>query len=176
MKACGCKGIVFGVESGNPEILKSINKRITISQVEEALRYAKEAGIENIEADFILGVHQNEKLEHIEDSINLIKKITPFIDVLGMSVGVPYPGTQFYRDLKEEGLMSENCNWNQFNIYPGNIVPWKLTYLENAYLVKLQRKLINKFYFRISYILKRITQEPSEILKYGKIALQYLKD
>jgi anaerobic magnesium-protoporphyrin IX monomethyl ester cyclase len=45
MKKAGCKMLDFGVESGNPEILKRIHKNITLRQAQEAIRAAQAAGL-----------------------------------------------------------------------------------------------------------------------------------
>ena len=55
MAKSGCKKVAFGVESGSPEILKKIKKKININQVENAVKSAKKAGIRFVECDFILG-------------------------------------------------------------------------------------------------------------------------
>ncbi len=45
MKAAGCSAVSFGIESANPQILKTIKKGITLKQVEEAVNMCKRAAI-----------------------------------------------------------------------------------------------------------------------------------
>lgn len=55
MKKAGCWYIFFGIETMDKEILEAINKRVTVEQITNALKWTKEAGIE-IKANFILGL------------------------------------------------------------------------------------------------------------------------
>lgn len=54
MAASGCYSIQFGIESGSSEILKLINKGHTPDQCRNAVRWAKEAGLDT-RAFFVLG-------------------------------------------------------------------------------------------------------------------------
>jgi radical SAM superfamily enzyme YgiQ (UPF0313 family) len=55
MKQAGCVGLLYGVESGNQEILDRIKKKITLDKVKEATRMANAVGID-VQAAFILGL------------------------------------------------------------------------------------------------------------------------
>ncbi|MBW3014684.1 radical SAM protein [Candidatus Woesearchaeota archaeon] len=54
MKKAGCVSVFYGIESGSPEILKTLNKGITVEQVKEACKLAREFGFE-IQTYFIIG-------------------------------------------------------------------------------------------------------------------------
>ena len=54
MKKSGCYLVAFGIESGNEEILKKINKGESLQQIVQAIRWAKRYGMET-EGFFILG-------------------------------------------------------------------------------------------------------------------------
>ena len=55
MKTAGCTAVSFGIESANPQILKTIKKGITLDQVEAAVGMCQRAGITPF-ASFILSV------------------------------------------------------------------------------------------------------------------------
>ncbi len=55
MHRAGCWMISWGIESGNREILRRVRKGITPEQVEQALRWSREAGIHNW-GYFIIGL------------------------------------------------------------------------------------------------------------------------
>ena len=86
----GLTQLSLGVESGNPEILKSIQKNVTIDQIREAYRLGKKIGIET-RAFAILG-HPNETKKSAWDTIFLLRGIKD-IDMLYLNIMVPYPGT-----------------------------------------------------------------------------------
>jgi len=71
MAESGCTGITFGIESGSPRILDLIGKKITVQNVKDAFRWAKEAGIKLIEADLIIGSHPSETYEDVNLSISV---------------------------------------------------------------------------------------------------------
>ena len=93
---------LYGVENGNQEMLKSINKNITLEEIERAFKMTRKAGILT-NAAFMLG-NYGETKETVRDSLNLMKKIKP--DYVGFSIAIPFPGSELYRIVKEKGLIS----------------------------------------------------------------------
>ena len=66
MKAAGCTRIFFGIESGNEQILKLMNKKITTDEARQAVQAAHQAGLQ-VGAFFILcypGDTDDTVLEH----------------------------------------------------------------------------------------------------------------
>ena len=55
MKRTGCERLLYGAESGSPEILKKIRKGITPEQTRRAVEMTREAGI-GVLASFVLGL------------------------------------------------------------------------------------------------------------------------
>ena len=45
MRQAGCDAVSFGIESGNPEMLKRVKKRITLDQARQAVRACKNTGM-----------------------------------------------------------------------------------------------------------------------------------
>jgi radical SAM superfamily enzyme YgiQ (UPF0313 family) len=92
MKASGCSFVAYGVESGNKDTLKVINKAISLEQVKKAVKMTNEVGIKNY-ATFIIG-HPGETFEKAMDTINFAKKLPA--DFIGFYNIIPYPGTELY--------------------------------------------------------------------------------
>lgn len=163
MAKSGCIGISFGVESGSQRILDLIKKNITVEQVEEAFRLSKEAGIKLVEANVIIGSHPSETKEDVALTQKLLNRISP--DVVMISIVVPYPGTELYNIMKNTNLMFDSKDWDSFVLF-GKEPSWKTEHFGPKELVRLQKKMIARFYFRPIYIAKMIRKirNPKELI------------
>jgi radical SAM superfamily enzyme YgiQ (UPF0313 family) len=166
MKDSHCKKIAFGVESGSPRILNSINKDINIEQVKYAFRLTKKYKILT-QAFFMLG-YPEETPEDIKATERLIREIEP--DYLFLSMVVPYPGTAIYDYMLKKGLLSK-IDFDTF-IFFGDNISWRTEYFSGKDLVRMRKKISLNFYFRPSYMLRRILsvrskQELNYLIKGG---------
>jgi len=110
MRAAGCSGISFGVESGNQRILDSVSKQATVEQAAQAIRWAKDAGIKTYCA-FILGL-PGETWESAIDTIEFALRTLP--NGAQFNVLAPYPGTELYEQLREAGKIPE-LDWKEMH-------------------------------------------------------------
>ncbi|MFH1623060.1 MAG: radical SAM protein [Candidatus Aenigmatarchaeota archaeon] len=158
MKEAGCDVIHFGVETGSEKIMKSIDKRVTFAQVEEAVRAAEEAGIHTV-AFFMFGL-PGETEEDMEDTIEFAKRLNP--TYASFNIATPYPGTRFYESVKDslEGAFPA-C-------YEG--------VLSAAELKKNVNEALLRFYLRPSYMLKQLSSVDLKRLKnQAELFLNFLK-
>jgi len=101
MYEAGCRGIAYGIESGNQQILDSMKKNITLDQVRNVVKWTKEAGI-NASGFFMLGM-LGETRESIRETIAFAKELE--LDFYGFSAVTPFPGTELYNAAVERGLI-----------------------------------------------------------------------
>lgn len=73
MSEAGCRRIKFGIESGSPEILKNIRKKISLDTARESIELTRKAGIEAI-AYFMIG-NPGETTHTIEMSVSVAKEL-----------------------------------------------------------------------------------------------------
>lgn len=92
MKKAGCKQLKFGIESGNEEILKLMNKELDKDKAAKIFLQCKKEKIRT-GAYFIIGyVDENEHT--IQETINFAKALDP--DFAMFYAGVPLPDTSFH--------------------------------------------------------------------------------
>ena len=75
MYDAGCRSILFGVESGNDEVLSRTQKGINLPQVEQFVTWCTAIGIDTV-ASFIIGLPL-ESADNIEQTIRFSQKLNP---------------------------------------------------------------------------------------------------
>jgi radical SAM superfamily enzyme YgiQ (UPF0313 family) len=174
LKAAGCARIHYGVESGNPEILKVLRKGITIEQVERAFKLTKEAGIATL-AYFMIG-SPGETRSQILETIKFARKLAP--DFVHFSIATPYPATPLYQ-IGLEGGQLKNDYWREFARNPtSDFVPelWEEK-MSGQELLGLLKYTYKSFYIRPGYIIKETLSVKSwaEFKRKAKAGLSVFK-
>ncbi|MBU2082192.1 B12-binding domain-containing radical SAM protein [Patescibacteria group bacterium] len=109
LQSAGCVRMHVGIESLNPEVLKWMNKRITVETTGEFCDLCNEYGIE-IVAYFVLGapMETREYREKLPDMIRELKIKYPFFNIL-----YPSANTKYYRELMANGTYKMDY-WQAF--------------------------------------------------------------
>jgi len=139
MKRAGCWMISYGVESGSQKILDQIQKGITLGQVEQAIRWTKEAGI-RAKGLFMIGYPQ-ETEETLAQTLAFIGR-SP-LEEINLSFLTPYPGTEIYRQVRGSAEFSED--WERMNALNCLLRPKDLS---RSALEKAYGRIIRRFYLR----------------------------
>ena len=150
MKAAGCWQVLYGLESGDDRMLKLLGKGNTVEANRNAVRWAKEAGLE-IRGDFIVGT-PGETMESLEKTLRFT--LESGLDYAHFNKFTPFPGTELYRRLVAEGYsfdFSRGCSILDHGALL--FVPKSLDRTE--YRTWLDRAF-KKFYLRPSHVLKRL--------------------
>jgi radical SAM superfamily enzyme YgiQ (UPF0313 family) len=110
MKEAGCYAVSFGIESGNPEMLKRIRKGITLDQARRAAALCTEAGI-RAHASFMVGL-PGESHQSLEDT-------RTFAEGLGIEYGyhflAPFPGTTVREEIDDYDLEILTDDWSRYD-------------------------------------------------------------
>jgi anaerobic magnesium-protoporphyrin IX monomethyl ester cyclase len=113
MKAAGCTAVSFGIESANPDILKTIKKGITIEQVRNAVRICRRVGISPY-ASFILGL-PGETPETIKETTDFAANLQQEGLAYGFHILAPFPGTEVREKKDELGIRILTDDWSKYD-------------------------------------------------------------
>lgn len=149
MKEAGCWQIEYGIESGSQRLLDFMKKGITLSQVKDALRLTKQAGI-STRGNFIFG-NILETEETLQETIDFILNLE--LDYFQQTFLTPYPGSQAYAIAREYGTFDPD--WKKMNNLYINFVPTGLT---SSDLIKYSKLAFRKFYLRPKIIMANVRQ------------------
>jgi len=113
MMAAGCNAMSFGVESANPQILKTIKKGITLEQVEAAVGMCERAGVTPY-ASFILGL-PGETPQTIKETMDFGEKMKHLGLAFGFHLLAPFPGTEVREQSDQYGIRILTDNWSRYH-------------------------------------------------------------
>jgi hopanoid biosynthesis associated radical SAM protein HpnJ len=141
MREAGCRLMIVGYESGDPQILKNIKKGATVDMAERFTKNSHSLGL-TVHADFIVGL-PGESRESLRKTIDFAKKLD--CETIQVSIAHPYPGTEFYDYVKKNNLITIDSMTDESGhqlpniIYPG---------LNRGELVEWVEKFYDEYYFR----------------------------
>jgi len=148
MKEAGCRLLIVGYESGSDEILRNINKGITVQQIKDFAKNARKGGL-LVHGDFIVGL-PGETKETIEMTKDLIKEVKP--DILQVQVATPMPGTEFYQWCRENGhFVTDDPNeYLDEDGHQKSVVsyPW----LSNEEITRAVDEILRDYYLSAGYV------------------------
>lgn len=140
MKESGCRLLIVGYESGDPQILRNIKKGATIEMAERFTANCRKLGL-TVHGDFVIGL-PGETRETIRKTIAFAKRLD--VETIQVSIAHALPGTELYDYGLQNGLinlsMADEAGHQLPNItYPG---------LDEAELVDAVERFYGEYYFR----------------------------
>ncbi|MEQ8625210.1 MAG: radical SAM protein [Vicingaceae bacterium] len=149
MKKAGCNLIMFGVEWADEAYLKEYKKNYTLEQVRETFKLTAEAGIKRL-GTFLIGVPGQSKAS-ILNTLRFAKEIEA--DYASFNVAVPRSKTSFREKAIESGIIDSSV---KIMDQSGHEVTMGTGVLSRDELQRLKKWVYFSFYFRPSYIWKRL--------------------
>ena len=111
MRRAGCRGIDFGVDSANAEMLRRYGRSHGPEDIERAVRLCRRHGLTTM-LDLLLG-GPGETQESVAETIEFVKRVNP--DCAGAALGVRlYPGTRLAAWVAREEGLTDNPNLQRF--------------------------------------------------------------
>ena len=172
MKEAGCRLLIVGYESGDPQILKNIKKGATVERARQFTRDCHKLGLV-VHGDFILGL-PGETRETINNTIAFAKELD--VETIQVSVAHAYPGTELYDYAVKNGFMvgdnkmvDEGGHQLAHIQYPG---------LPAEEILDAVHRFYDEYYFRpkaVFRILKRAAFDSDDRKRLYKEAKGFLK-
>jgi radical SAM superfamily enzyme YgiQ (UPF0313 family) len=156
MKKAGCRMISYGIEHG--EFIHEIKGgTATLEQAEKAVKWTHNAKIDTV-GYFMIGLPQ-ETPKTVRKTIDFAKKLD--CTYAQFAITMPFPGNKLYDEAVKSGMVSLDETWEKF-VYAGvgsggiqaPILTTKAMSAED--LEYWAKKAYREFYFRPSYIFKKI--------------------
>lgn len=153
-KKAGCVQMMFGVEAAKDEDLRAIKKRVTTTQIVNALRICKKVGIET-STNWIIGLPVHRSAQDILDLLNFA--IYCGSDYAQFNILIPYEGTELFMEGVRRNILPASF-WREYvlNPKPYAYIPYWNEYLDREKLSQLLKMCYHKFYFRPFKIVNHI--------------------
>jgi len=133
-----CDEIMFGIESGCPQMRAILKRGVTNEQCDNAIKWAKEAGM-FVTVSVILG-YPGETRETLQETLDFVRRAEP--DDVWLCHATPYPGTAL-RELVEKNGWKMAEDWKLYNtmnpIFEDPNLPAKD-------IAEMRKKFYNQFY------------------------------
>ena len=148
MKKAGFYRVAFGVETGDPEVLKHTGKGTDLDTIRRGFQLAKEVGLETL-GYFMFGL-PGETEESMQRTIAFAKELEPTI--AKFNITVPLPGTSLFE--KWQGELSGE--WADYGYHMDGIKTPGLNEIDRDIVRTYYDRAYKSFYWRPKYIMNQL--------------------
>lgn len=148
MRQAGCINIMLGIEAMHDESLKKIAKKVTVDKTKQAIQIAHKTGL-IIGGTYMLG-YPWETHENMLSGLRELRKLR--LDHIYLNYITPFPGTPFYRDCQNKGLIGD-YKFDSYDCY-SPIVGASLNSQNNFDYHSFRKKAEKKLNFSLMYAIK----------------------
>lgn len=172
MRRMGCWNILFGIESGCEHLLQIVNKGISLKQIENAVQWCKNEGIE-VTGSFLVGL-PGEKPKDVDDTMNFAIKMG--VDYAQIFIA---KWSKEHKEFKHMGRFTDQLEFSQYDVCGKVFIPHH--YKNLSHLKYIQRKAYLKFYLHPKTIKKHLkkiktTKDIKRLLSASKILLNFIQN
>ncbi len=139
MARCGCSLVSIGIESGIPEVLERMHKKIDITQIKTAIGILNRLKISHNWYMILGSADEFDRHKYIRQNIKFFSSL-PFGYVL-ISILTPFPGTEIFERLRAENRLL-HYNWEDYDATHCVYQPLGMSAQElESYLIKAYLKV-----------------------------------
>jgi radical SAM superfamily enzyme YgiQ (UPF0313 family) len=144
MRRAGCWQILIGIESGCQEILDFEKKGITLEQIEDAVRRARDCGMKT--KGFLMVGHPMETVETIERTLQFVTRLP--LDDISVTFFTVFPGAPIWKEASRYGRVI--AEFSKMSVFHPTFIPEGLTAEK---LEQYMRHILKRFYLRPRIVL-----------------------
>jgi hopanoid biosynthesis associated radical SAM protein HpnJ len=169
LKDNGLRLLLVGYESGNQQILINIKKGLRVERARQFAADCRDLGI-TVHGTFILGL-PGETKETIQETIRFAREVNPH--TIQVSVAAPYPGTELYRQAKENGWLPPDSDGATLVSDSGTQLA-ALSYPDLGHTEMLDS--VDAFYKRFYFRAGKIAEMSAEMIRSPEMAARRLRE
>lgn len=139
MARTGCTLVSIGIESGIPEVLERMHKKINVEQIKQAIKIMNKVGVAHTWYMILGSGDEFDTPEYIAKNIKFFCRL-PLGFVL-VSILTPFPGTELFNKLKAENRI-RHYNWEEYDIIHCVYEPLGITW-------QSMEKMLPKAYIKV---------------------------
>ncbi len=168
IKRAGCWMVGFGIESGNQEVLDSVRKGTTLEQAVNAVKMAREAGLE-VTGHCVLGF-PGETEATMQQTIDFAKRLK--LDYVQFYCAVAFPGSPLYQQCLDSGWLDET-DWK---LYEQNFSVISTPRLSAAAVMKARDQAFRQYYLqpRVVFNTIRKIRTPGDVANFARMVKDFL--
>lgn len=177
MKKSGCYKLCFGIESGDPETLAFIGKPVDLTHARKVIHWANELGIWT-HGFFVVGFPYESKAS-IDRTLRFA--IQSDLDFASFFIATSLPGTRLLEIVKKEGLIENDPNWADQDVFNAALNTKFFTTEEinslqrNLYVSFLRKRTLNGLQPRKLALRLRKVQSTEDLLFLSRLLTRFLQ-
>ncbi len=157
LREAGCTTIMYGIESGDPKILKTLHKGTDLGHIKEVVKWTKKYGMNPL-GFFMIG-SPGETIEDAKRTIKFAKTLQ--LDYVRFSRVTAFPNTELYDIYKAQ---TNHDYWSEYTLDESLVgdLPLLGTPITEQEAYKYIRKAYIEFYFRPQQLIKALSRVRSK--------------
>jgi magnesium-protoporphyrin IX monomethyl ester (oxidative) cyclase len=177
MKKSGCYKLCFGIESGDPKTLKFIGKPVNLTYARKVIQWANESGIWT-HGFFVIGFPYESKAS-IDRTLRFATESD--LDFASFFIATLLPGTRLLEIVKKEGLIENDPNWADQDVFSATLNTKFFTAEEinslqrSLYVSFLRKRILNSLQPRKFALRLRKIRSTEDLLFLSRLLTRFLQ-